>query len=82
MQKGVEFLGYRIFYHHKLLRKRNKRYFMRKFEKKLELCREGLISKKLFLEQLQGWFGYAQWADTYTFRNEIIKRVKEKFSEK
>lgn len=25
---------------------------------------------------LEGWFGYAMWADTYKFRKKIMKKVK------
>ncbi len=73
LQKGIEFLGYRIFYYYKLLRKRNQRYFIRKLEKKLVLYKDGLISEKNILEQLHGWIGYAKWANTYKFRND--KRI-------
>jgi len=37
----ITFLGYRIFYHYKLLRKSNLRKFNRVFNKKLELCEWG-----------------------------------------
>ena len=77
LQKGITFLGYRIFYHYKLLRKRNRSHFLRKFEKRLQLYKEGLISDKQLIENLQGWFGYAQWADTYSFRKEIVKRFEK-----
>ena len=41
LRNGVTFLGYRIFYHHKLLRKSNLRKFNRTFNEKLELCEWG-----------------------------------------
>ena len=72
LQKGITFLGYRIFYHHKLLRKRNRTYFLKKFEKYLQSYSEDTINEVQFIAQLRGWFGYAQWADTYLFRKRIL----------
>ena len=77
LRNGLCFVGYRIFYYHKLLRKRNIAKFVKSFEKRLKLYKDGLLSYNLFLEQLQGWFGYAQWANTYKFKKRIIKKVDE-----
>ena len=41
LRKGVPFLGYRIFYCHKLLRKSNLRKFQRNFKEKLEAVEGG-----------------------------------------
>lgn len=79
LQKGVNFLGYRVFYKHRLLRKRNRNYFLRKFEKYLKLYQEDVISDEQLIANLHGWFGYAQWANTYIFRKKIVKRVAEQF---
>jgi RNA-directed DNA polymerase len=75
LKNGVTFLGYRIFYHHKLLRKRNLKTFYRKFEKNLEMCRSGLIDREHLSGSLEGWFGYAQWANTYKIRTEISDKA-------
>ncbi|MDO8564199.1 MAG: reverse transcriptase domain-containing protein [Nanoarchaeota archaeon] len=78
LQKGITFLGYRIFYHYKLLRKRNIRYFMKNFEEKLELAEQGFIRKESLADELKGWFGYAQWANTYNLRRKIMESIKDK----
>ena len=75
LKNGVAFLGYRIFYAHKLLRKRNMRYFMRKFERYELLHKSGQLSADDFLKKLQGWFGYAQWANTFKMREKLKKRI-------
>jgi len=75
LRNGITFLGYRIFYHYRLLRKRNLKNFKKEFESYLELYREGLMTKKMLIEQLQGWFGYAKWADTYNFRKKILSEL-------
>jgi len=73
LRNGITFLGYRIFYHYKLLRKRNINYFLRQFEKKVNLYRCGLIERKDLEGFLQGWFGYSKFANTYNFRKNIEK---------
>jgi len=75
LQKGTQFLGYRIFYHHKLLRKRNLYKFRKNLDKRLELLKEGMIDKTNILESLQGWFGYAQWANTFKLRENILREI-------
>jgi len=80
LRDGITFLGYRIFYHYKLLRKRNIRQFSREFQNYLELCKEGFLRPEGIQEQLQGWFGYAQWANTYTLRKRIMAQLKHRES--
>ena len=75
LRKGINLLGYRVFYHHKLLRKANKRKFDRKFREKLDLYKNKSISHEDFVQSLQGWIGYAMWADTYKIRKNIMKMI-------
>lgn len=76
LEKGISFLGFRVFYHHKLLVKKN----MRKFEKKMEqmkhLYREGKIEREKVIEKFEGWLAYASHANTYKYR----KRMTSKFN--
>ena len=76
LRNGINLLGYRNFYHYKLLRKVNKRKFKRNFNWKIELYEDGFLSYEDFISNLKGWFGYAIWADTYNFRKNIIKRLE------
>ncbi|HDZ61147.1 MAG TPA: hypothetical protein ENH46_05565 [Candidatus Pacearchaeota archaeon] len=73
LRNGITFLGYRIFYKYKLLRKRNIRYFRNKFNNKLELYRASLIDKEKMESFLQGWFGYSKFANTHNFNKKIEK---------
>lgn len=75
LRNGLTFLGYRNFYHFRLLRKSNLKKFEKNFAEKKELYKESLITKEKLLNDLQGWFGYAQWADTYQFRKRIMRSV-------
>ncbi len=75
LRNGVNFLGYRIFYHYKLLRKRNINYFLRRIKKKVNLYRSGLIKKEHLESFLLGWGGYSNFANTYNFNKKIGKVV-------
>ena len=75
LEKGINLLGYRTFYYHKLLRKANKRKFERKFKEKSDLYKNKEISYGDFIQSLQGWLGYAIWADTYKLRMNLIKNL-------
>lgn len=73
LRNGITFLGYRIFYHYKLLRKRNINYFKRKLNKKLSVYSQGLIDKEHLENYLHGWKGYSDFANTYNFNKNIEK---------
>src|SRR3989344_6907584 len=77
LDKGLNLLGFRVFYYHKLLRKANKRKFERQFKEKLELYKNKNISREDFAQSLQGWLGYAMWANTYKLRNKVIKQISK-----
>ncbi len=71
LSRGVDFVGFRNFYHFKLLRKRN----LRKISFRIEQYREGKISKEKLLESFNGWNAYAKWANSLGIRRGILKRI-------
>jgi retron-type reverse transcriptase len=76
LRNGINFLGYRIFYHYKLLRKRNIRYFMKKLEKNISLYNDKEISEEQFESRINGWLGYAKFGNTF---NLMKKTFSNKF---
>jgi len=76
LRDGITFLGYRIFYHHKLLRKSNLRKFYKTLKGKLLLVESKSLSRVELLESLQGWFGYAMHANTYGLRCKALEAFK------
>lgn len=75
LKNGINLLGFRVFYYHKLLRKSNKRKFERKFKEKLDSYKNKSISHENFVQSLQGWLGYAMWANTYKLRKNINEQL-------
>ena len=71
LSEGIDFVGFRNFYHYKLLRKRN----IRKVISAVEEYKKGEIPKEEILEIFQGWQAYAKWANTYKLRKQVIKKI-------
>ena len=71
LSKGIEFVGFRNFYYHRLLRKRN----IKKIMLKIEDYNSGRVSYTKLAESFQGWNAYAKWADSFKLRKEIIKMI-------
>lgn len=71
LSKGIDFVGFRNFYHFKLLRTRN----IRKIDAKILDYNEGKISKEKILEIFQGWNAYAKWANSFKLRRSIVKGI-------
>ena len=72
LRNGITFLGYRIFYHYKLLRKRNIRYFIKRLNEKKEFYRRCLIGERELKGFLDGWNGYSNFANTYNFNKKLL----------
>lgn len=74
LSRGIDFVGFRNFYHFKLLRKRN----IRNIKLKIQQYKENKITKSKFFEIYQGWSAYAKWADSSNLREKILKRINLK----
>jgi len=68
ISNGIDFVGFRNFYHYKLLRIRN----IKKMQEKIKQYTEGNLSKNKFNEIYQGWTAYTKWANTYKPQNNIL----------
>ena len=77
LARGLDFLGYRIFYYHVLLRKRNLRKMEQKLEEMEEFYKDKVISKETIDQTLNGWFGYMNGSNTHNLRQSMLKRVAE-----
>ncbi len=71
LRNGITFLGYRIFYHYRLLRSRNIKYFFKKFDKNVYLLNNKEISEEQFYSRINGWLGYAKFGNTFNFIDSI-----------
>jgi len=79
INRGICFLGFRIFYYHKLLKKSN----VRKMHSNLQdLKNEYPLSNASYdtiYDSAEGWLAYAKRANTYGLRKEFLRRFEEDF---
>ena len=71
LSRGIDFVGFRNFYHFKLLRKRN----IRKMLLKIKKYNDNKMSFEKLLESFQGWNAYAKWANSFNLRISMIKII-------
>ena len=79
LSKGVQFLGFRIFYHHRLLKKSNIRKFERKFSGLLSEYQSGSVDYDSVYDFLEGWLAYAENANTYRLRQRVARLIAASF---
>jgi RNA-directed DNA polymerase len=77
--KGIDFLGFRIFYHNKLVRKRNLKHFKKDLDKLKSDYDKGLITQEKIAESLHGWFAYIIWGNTYRLRKDLVNEIRNRF---
>jgi retron-type reverse transcriptase len=70
LSSGIDFVGFRNFYHYRLLRKRN----IRTMKGRIEDFYQGKISEKKMEEIFNGWNAYSKWSDSFKLRKEIKKK--------
>ena len=75
--RGVDLLGFKCFYHFRILRKRNTRKMQRRLEMFKEICKEDRNNIPVLLESMQGWNAYAKHANTFKIRRAITKKAIE-----
>ena len=73
--RGIDFLGFKCFYHFRLLRGRNIRKMRRRLEKLKDLLNQGKISKTDVMESLHGWKAYAAHANTHKLQREMTNNA-------
>ena len=70
--QGIDFLGYRIWRTHRLLRKRSVRDMRRKLRRFERQRARGDVSLEHIRASVQSWIGHARHANTYTLRRRMF----------
>lgn len=73
VRKGVGFLGFRIFPHHKLVNRRNMRKFERRLKEMRTLYQQEKMGREQVVERFEGWLAYVKNADTYKYRRHLVR---------
>ncbi|MDO8459490.1 MAG: reverse transcriptase domain-containing protein [Nanoarchaeota archaeon] len=78
LSRGLDFVGFRNFYHFKLPRKRN----IKKMRHKITSFANKEIQYRELMESFNGWQAYAKWGNTFKIRKSIIREIyRVKFNE-
>jgi len=80
LNKGINFLGFRIFYYHRLVRKSNLKNFERRFNHLRILFDEEIIGREKAIKSLEGWLAYCSNANTHKYRKHLIINFNRNFS--
>ncbi|MFH1290254.1 MAG: reverse transcriptase domain-containing protein, partial [Nanoarchaeota archaeon] len=82
LDRGINFLGFRIFYHHKLLTKKNMKRFEKNLEEMKQLYTKDKIDREKVIEKFEGWLAYTTHANTYKYRKRITSKFNQDFPPK
>lgn len=77
LKKGISFLGFKCFYHYKLVRQRNIRKIYHKLKEMIKLYKSKRIDVEDIQETLQGWNAYAMQGNTYKIRKRLAIAIKQ-----
>lgn len=75
VEKGVDFLGYRIFGTYKLLRKSTVKRFVKRMRAYQRWLGRGLMSEESFNNSLQSWIAYAEFGNSWRLRKDLSKKL-------
>lgn len=68
LRNGITLLGFRVFYHHRLLKKSNSRRIWKRLEKFKQKYEDGEMEREEIVQSMKGWFAYTKFANTYNLR--------------
>ncbi len=80
LEEGITLLGFRVFYYYRLLKKSNARRIIKRLERFRELYNNGKMSREEALTRFEGWFAYAEFANTYNLRNRLVNEYSDLLS--
>ncbi|NYZ73870.1 RNA-directed DNA polymerase [Candidatus Micrarchaeota archaeon] len=63
LREGITLLGFRVFYHYRLLKKSNTRRIWKRLERFRQEYEDEEMSRKEIVQSLEGWLAYAEFAD-------------------
>ncbi|MFH1324288.1 MAG: RNA-directed DNA polymerase [Nanoarchaeota archaeon] len=80
LKHRLTFLGFRVFYYHRLLKKSNPRKMKSKFEVLKKEYKDKRIDYDTIYDFFEGWFAYAKHANTYKLRKKIAVEIGKEFT--
>ena len=79
LDKAIPFVGFRVFYNYRLLKKFNRKNIKRRLQKFHISFIENKISYDKIYESIHGSFAYMSHANTYIFKKRLIEKLEKIF---
>jgi RNA-directed DNA polymerase len=73
-KNGITFLGWRLFPHHRRLRRENARHAIRRLRWQQEAFARGELDQDKLTASVQAWLAHAAHGNTYQLRRHIMRR--------
>lgn len=78
LKRGINFLGFKVFRNHKILKKSSIKLIKRNISEWNKLIKDGKTSKEKVYEKFQGWIAHAKHGNTYNLRNKNLQTLISK----
>lgn len=72
--QGVDLVGFKVFYFHRLVKRKNHRRFRRNLKLWQEEYGRGSLSASKLGEKIRGWISYASYANSYKLRKGLLSK--------
>ncbi len=79
LNKSLPFVGFRVFYHYKLLKKFNQKSIQNRLNKFYNDFLQNKINYDKIYESMQGSFAYMKHAQTYLLRMKLANQIEKNF---
>jgi len=73
--KGVDLVGFKIFYFYRLVKRKNHRAFRRNLRFWQEEYGKGSLSVSKLGERIRGWISYAEHGNSYNLRKRLLADI-------
>ncbi len=79
LKQGIDFLGYIVLPHYRVLRTKTKKRIYLKLKLKIDECKKGLINKEMLARSLNSYLGVLSHAYTYELQEKFENQFKIEF---
>ena len=73
--QGVDLVGFKVFYFHRLVRRKNHRAFRRNLKLWQEEYEKGGLNASKLGERIRGWISYAEHGNSYNLRKRLLESL-------
>lgn len=74
VHRGIDFLGYVIFLHHKVVRTKTRKRIFKKLVRRAREYEERTLSREFFTQSLNSYLRVLSHANTYKLKNDLENR--------